>query len=173
MTLDVIGFHSTATRRDSNVSLVKSISSFIKTHISTYILILNPFILAARLYLPLSFFYVDFLRLSFSTFIFRRDSEAPVEAGKSSQGVVFRWVRTFRLLFSHSYFFSSPSVPISPPMTILIQSCSESQRRSSSDFDTTASHRNQLWQFVRFNFRLYKRGGTWRMLLGWIDFNDS
>ena len=112
MTLDVIGLHSTATRRDAHVSLVKSISSFIKTHISTHILILNPFILVARLYLPLPFSYVDFLRLSFSTFIFRRDSEAPPEAGKSSQGnneddrcrwcMVFRWVSAFPFRFGSS-----------------------------------------------------------------------
>ena len=64
----------------------QSHKQLIKTHISTHILSLNPFIMAARLYLTLSFSYIDFLRLPFSTFIFRRDSEAPVEAGKSSQG---------------------------------------------------------------------------------------
>ena len=106
-------------------------------------------------------------------FIFRRDSEVPLEVGKSSQGdsgnneddmlkcrwcLVFHWASTF-LLFQSFLIHSISSAPIPPPMSIhSIQNCSKWQRRSFCGLDTTASRRNQLWQFVCFSFRLYKCG---------------
>ena len=67
------------TRHASQVTGVcdpKLESQWLVTH---HILILNPFILA------LSLFYVDFSSLPFAPFIFLRDSEVPLEVGKSLQ----------------------------------------------------------------------------------------
>ena len=91
----------------------------------------------------------------------RTTCSSVVDARYFSEYVLFL---SFRLFFSHSLFFSSPSPPISPPMSIhAIQNFSKRNRWSSSGLGNTANRRNQ---FVRFHCRLYKR---WRILVMYMD----